>query len=101
MRRHYKKLKKALCKVTVLKYYSVNDPWTLSVDVASKAMGAVLLQRSQPLTYATKCLNKSEQDYPQIVKEAYAIRFGCKEFHDYIWRKDVTVEKDYKPLETI
>lgn len=97
----FKGIKEALSSTPVLRYYDVKEDVTLSVDASSKALGAVLMQKGQPVAYATKSLNSTEQDYPQIVKEALAIRYGCKKFHDYVWGKKLTVETDHKPLETI
>lgn len=37
----------------------------------------------------------------QIEKEAYAIRFGCKRFYEYVYGKQLTVETDHKPLEVV
>ena len=84
-----------------LGYYDVNKPVVVSVDASSHSVGAVLLQDGRPIAYATKALSEAQQRYPQIEKEAFAIRFGCKKFHDYIFGKSVTVEIDHKPLEAI
>lgn len=64
-------------------------------------MGAVLLQHDRPVAYATQALTVVQQNYPQIEKEAYAIHFGCKRFHEYVYGKEIIVETDHKPLEAI
>ena len=65
-------------------------------------MGAVLLQEDQPVAYASKALNKSQQNYAQIEKEMLAIVFGCTRFHEYIYGMPlVEIETDHKPLEAI
>ncbi|XP_055604362.1 uncharacterized protein LOC129752613 [Uranotaenia lowii] len=87
--------------ITYLAFYDVNAPVTLSVDAISKAMGAVLLQHGKPIAYASKSLSSTELNYPQIEKEAAAIRFGCNKFHQYIYGKELTVDTDHKPLESI
>lgn len=85
----------------VLAFYDVNLPITLSVDASSKALGAVLMQKGKPVAYASKALTPAETNYPQIEKEAAAIRFGCRKFHQYVYGKELTVETDHKPLESI
>ncbi|XP_055585123.1 uncharacterized protein K02A2.6-like [Uranotaenia lowii] len=90
-----------LVEAPVLQYFKVGDPVVLSVDSSSKAFGAVLLQNHLPVAYASRSLTSAEQNYPQIEKEAGAIRFGCQKFHDYIWGAPLTIETDHKPLETI
>lgn len=75
----------------VLVLYDLNASITLS-DASSKAVGAVLMQHNRPVAYATQALTAAQQNYPQIKKEAYAIRFGCKPlnayvFHEYVYGK--------------
>lgn len=95
------KLKQVLSSPPVLKFYNVNDDVTLQVDASSYALGAALLQRNQPVAYASRSLTKTECRYPQIEKEALAIRYGCTKFHQYIYGKKLTIETDHKPLESI
>lgn len=95
------KIKQVLLSPPVLRLYDVNKPVTLTVDASSKNLGAALLQEGQPVAYGARALTKSEQNYPQIEKEALAILFGCKKFHEYVYGKTLTVESDHKPLETI
>lgn len=95
------KIKNMMISPPILAFYDVNAPVTLSVDASSKAMGAVLMQNGKPVAYASKSLNAAELNYPQIEKEAAAIRFACQKFHQYIYGKELTVESDHKPLESI
>jgi hypothetical protein len=69
----FQALKKAISEAPVLAYYDVNKPVTLSVDASSKGIGAVLLQESRPVAYASKALTASQQNYAQIEKERAAI----------------------------
>lgn len=41
-------------------------------------------------------LNLIQQAYAQIEKETLAIVFGCKQFHQYILGKNITIESDHK-----
>lgn len=97
----FEDIKDTLTKTPVLNYYNVNKPVMLSVDASSKSMGACLLQDSKPVAYATRAFTPSQQNQPQITKEALAIRFGCTKFHEYVHGKELVVESDHKPLETI
>ena len=56
------------------------------------------MQEGKPISYASKSLTPSECDYAQIEKELFAIVFGCKRFHHYIYGWKVTVQSDHKPL---
>lgn len=95
------KIKHALASTPVLRFYNVKEDVMLQVDASSYALGAALFQSGRPVAYASRSLTKAEQNYPQIEKEALAIRFGCKKYHEYIYGKRVTIETDHKPLETI
>ena len=93
---------KALMSTPVLKLYDVHQPVTVSVDASSHGLGAALIQNKQPVAYASRALTPAEQNYAQTEKEMLAIVFRCEQFHDYIYgKKDVLVETDHKPLETI
>lgn len=99
--RAFVEIKKALTTAPVLKFYDTKKDVKLSVDASKTALGAVLLQDEHPIAYASRSLTSAEFNYPQIEKEATAIRFACKKFHEYIYGKQVTIESDHKPLETI
>ena len=45
-------VKKYLTESPVLKYYSVNDEVTIQCDASDTGLGAVLLQKGQPVCYA-------------------------------------------------
>jgi transposase InsO family protein len=97
----FAKIKEALSNAPVLRFYDVNDDVTLQVDASSKAMGAVLMQQNQPVAYAAKAFTTSQTNYPQIEKEASALRFACTKFHEYIYGKQLLIETDHKPLVSI
>lgn len=61
-------------------------------------LGAVLLQEGKPIGYTSKSRTDSEINYAQ--KELYAIFFGCKHFHQYIYGRHNIVESDHQPLES-
>ena len=54
------------------------------------------------MAYASRALTQTETHYAQIEKELLTIVFGCTRFEAYIYgRRDVRVESDHQPLETI
>ena len=58
----------------------------------------VFMQEGKPIAYASMSLTPSECDYAQIEKELFAIVFGCKRFHHYIYVCKFTVQSDHKLL---
>lgn len=59
------------------------------------------MQEGKPIAFASKSLTPSEINYAQIEKEMFAILFGCRRFHQYIYGHEVKVETDQKPLVSI
>ncbi|SCV66296.1 Integrase core domain protein [Anaplasma phagocytophilum] len=53
------------------------------------------------MAYAFSTLTSAQQNYPQIEKEALAIRCGCKKLNQYIYGRPLEIETDRRPLETI
>ena len=101
-KKSFKELKKAITTAPVLKYYDEKEDIVLSVDSSKDALGACILQNGHPIAYASRSLNKSEQNYAQIEKEMAAIVFGATKFHEYIYAKGpIHVESDHRPLESL
>jgi hypothetical protein len=94
-------LKKILVSDPVLQYYDVSKPVKLSVDASKDALGAVLLQNDLPVAYASKSMTSTQTMYAQIEKEMLGIVFGCSRYHQYIYGKQIEVETDHRPLESI
>ena len=65
-------------------------------------MGAVISHiingKQRPIAFASRTLTKSEQNYAQITKEALAIVFGVKKFHQYLYGRKFSLVTDHKPL---
>ncbi|KAK2722458.1 hypothetical protein QYM36_002857 [Artemia franciscana] len=73
----------------------------LIVDASSHGLGAHLVSEGKVTAYASRSLSKTEQKYSQLEKELYAIVFGCKHFHHYLYGRHVKVTTDHRPLETV
>ena len=98
----FQHIKETLTSAPVLKYYDVRMPVKISVDASMKGLGAALLQADGVVAYASRALTPTEQRYAQIEKEMLAVLFGCSKFHKLIYgKKDVLIESDHKPLESL
>ena len=97
----YNELINSITQAPVLKYFDVSADVTVSVDTSSEGLGVCLLQGMQPVAYASRALNSAERNYAQIEKLMVAIVFGTSTFHQYIYGKQVSVETDHKPLESL
>ena len=67
-------------------------------------IGAVLSHKMQdgtdrPIYFASRSLAKAEKSYSQLDKEALAIIFAVKKFHDFL--RCFTIHSDHRPLQHI
>ena len=51
-----------------------------------------------PVVMASRSLSPSEKNYSQIDREALALTFAVKKFHQYVYGKHYVVYTDHKPL---
>ena len=103
----FQRAKDALTSDNILVHYDPRQPLYLAVDASPYGLGAAILQevngdkQLHPVAYASRTLNKSEQNYGQIDKEATAIIFGLRKFRMYLYGRHFTILTDHKPLEHI
>ena len=55
----------------------------------------------KPVAYASRSLATADKNYSQLDKEALAIIFGIKRFHQYIYGRTFQLVSDHKPLMSI
>ena len=102
----FNKLKEQLCANPVLTHYDPTLPIKLTCDASQYGVGAVLVhllptQEERLIAYSSRTLSKTEKNYAQVEKEALAIIFGIKKFHQYIYGRRFQLITDHKPLTTI
>ena len=95
------KIKDALTKNPVLRFYDVDKDVTIQCDSSCNGLGACLLQDGHPVAYASRALTSAEQNYAMCEKELLSVVFATSKFHDYIYGKTVEVHNDHRPLESI
>ena len=95
------KIKEILISESVLRFYDPTKKETIQADASSTGLGACLLQDSSPLVYASRALTQTEQRWFQIEKELPPVTFAAEHFRHYIYGREVEVENNHKPLETI
>ena len=94
----FQQVKQDVTKAPVLKLFDARKPVTLQVDSSKYGLGAALLQDGQPVLYASRSLDKTQQNYAVIERELLAICFATQKFHQYVYGKTIYVETDHKPL---
>ena len=76
----------------------------LATDASDYGLGAVLSNKmgggtERPIGYMSRSLNGAERNYSTLEKEALAIIFRVKKFHQFLYGCSFTIKTDHKPLE--
>ncbi|KAK2724118.1 hypothetical protein QYM36_002454, partial [Artemia franciscana] len=93
-------IKKSICS-TIPPFNPSVGNLELQVDASKSGLGAVLIRNENIISFSSHSLNTTEQKYSQIEKELYAIVFGIRHFHQYLYGHSFVVVTDHKPLETL
>ena len=99
----FRELKKNLCADTMLAHFQSSVPIGISCDASEVGIGAVLFHRYQdgserPIANVSKTLTETQHRYSQIQKEALAIIFALKKFHQFLYGRSFILVTDHKPL---
>ena len=95
----FQTLKQQLSSKPILVHYD-------ACDASPYGVGAVISHvmpngKEKPIVYGSRTLSKAEKNYAQVEKEALAIIFGIKKFHQYVYGQKFLLVTDHKPLTTI
>lgn len=96
-------LRDQLCTEPLLQHPDFTRPFILTTDASGYAIGGILSQgevgKDRPIAYASRLLNKAEQNYSTIEKESLAIIYCVNHFRPYLYGNKFTIMTDHKPLE--
>ena len=96
-------VKELIDSPNLLVHFDGNKPLLLACDASPYGVGAVLSHlmddgSERPIAFASRTLASAEKQYSQLDKEALAIIFGVKHFHQYIYGRSFTIVSDHRPL---
>ncbi|XP_049316307.1 retrovirus-related Pol polyprotein from transposon opus isoform X1 [Bactrocera dorsalis] len=96
-------IKYLLTSSEILVFPDFNKPFILTTDASNTAIGAVLSQgiigQDRPITYISRSLNKTEENYSTIEKEMLAIVWSLDKLRTYLYgAKEIKILTDHQPL---
>lgn len=98
----FDELKSILTTEPLLQYPDFSRPFNLTCDASIYAIGCVLSQGpigSDPsIAYASRTLNRAEQNYNTTEKELCAIVWGVNQFRPYLFGQKFNIIIDHRAL---
>lgn len=99
----FEKLKGVLASDLALTHYDPSKKLIVAADASSYGMGAVLMHEmtdgtQRPIIHASSSFTKAEKNYPQIQREALALKFAVTKFHRFIYGRKFELQTDHQPL---
>ena len=98
----FQALKHKLITAPILAYPKLGVEFILDTDASNFGVGAVLSQeddgKERVIAYASRTLNKAEQNYCVTRRELLAIVTFLKHFRHYLYGQSVTVRTDHGAL---
>lgn len=97
------KMKKEFQSEKCLIFYNPKLPLIVATDASPYGCGAVLSHQlsdgtEKPIKFISHAFSKTEAKYSQIDKEAFAIIFAIKKFHQYLYGAKFTLVSDQRAL---
>jgi hypothetical protein len=99
----FENLKDCLTSPPILAYPDLDKPYILYTDASTYALGAILSQKGDDkkervIAYASRTLNKHEQNYSITELECLAVIWSIKYFHHYLHGRKFVVVTDHATL---
>lgn len=95
----FEELKNLISEQLELFQPDFNKPFELTTDASNKAIGGVLSQDGRPVTFISRTLSTTEENYATNEKEMLAIVWALHNLRNYLYGKpDTIVYTDHQPL---
>lgn len=99
----FNNLKELLMSSEILTFPDFKKPFILTTDASNTAIGAVLSQgeigKDRPITYVSRSLNKTEENYSTIEKEMLSVVWALDKLRTYLYgAKEIKIMTDHQPL---
>ena len=100
----FEEAKELLQSTDLLVHFDSEKELVLATDASDYGVGAVLSHKmkngtERPIGYVSRSLQEAARKYSTLEKEALAIIFGVKKFHQFLYGHRFIIKTDHKPLE--
>lgn len=95
----FETIKQKLCEHVKLYQPNFDKPFELTTDASNYAIGAVLSQGKHPITFISRTLNQTEQNYATNEKELLVIVWALQKLRNLLYGiADLTIYTDHQSL---
>ena len=98
-------LKQALVTAPILVFPNFKIPFHIQTDASQKAIGGVLLQKTdnlfKPVAFASRKLSDTERRYSATERELLALIYCYDQFNSHVYGRRIEFYTDHEPLVTM
>jgi hypothetical protein len=94
----FKSLKQAMSSTPVLALPDFNVPFIVETDASDMGVGAVLMQKDQPIALLNKALGPVHKKLSIYEKEFLALIMAVEKWRPYLQRQEFIIRTDHKSL---
>ena len=92
----FSRTKEEITNNVTLPYFNPRSATTLQTDASKKGLGAVILQDSKQVMFASRALTGSERNYQNLERECLVTIWGMEKFHYFLYGKEFTLKTNQK-----
>ena len=94
----FDELKIAMSHTPVLTLPNFQEPFTVETDACADGIGAVLMQKGQPIAFLSKALGEKHKHLSIYEKEFLALIMAVERWRHYLQRQKFIILIDHKSL---
>lgn len=91
-------LKSAMMSTPVLALPNFHEPFTMETDACDGGIGAVLMQREQPVAFLSKALGDKHKHMSIYEKDFLALLMAVQKWRQYLQTQEFIIRTDHKSL---
>ena len=94
----FEQLKQAMASTPVLALPDFNEQFIVETDASDVGIGAVLMQKGQPIAYLSKALAQQHKHLSIYEKESLALIMAVEKWRQYLQHHEFIIRTDHKSL---